>query len=196
MDIVARGAEAVVVREGAWLRKERVRKGYRHPALDALLREARTKAEARLLGKARAAGASVPDVEAVDATTIRVREIAGTPLKDALGEDPALARLVGDALARLHARDIIHADLTTSNVIVSRGEAVLIDFGLGFVSRRVEDKAVDVHLFRQSLRSGHPAIERAAFAAFREGYLARGGAPDVLERLRSVEARGRNKGGS
>ena len=31
----------------------------------------------------------------------------------------------------------------------------LVDFGLGFISNKVEDKAVDIHLLKQALESKH-----------------------------------------
>ena len=62
------------------------------------------------------------------------------------------------------------------------------------MSHEVEDKAIDLHLFKQSLESRHHSIQEAAFTAFAQGYRASDNAEKVLERLRSVERRGRKQG--
>jgi len=58
----------------------------------------------------------------------------------------------------LHDANIIHGDLTTSNMILKDGKLFLIDFGLGFYSDKVEHKAVDLFLLKQALESKHPNI--------------------------------------
>lgn len=196
MDVIGRGAEAILTRTGEGIVKERPVKSYRHPAIDRELRTGRTRAEARIMHKARQAGIPVPQVIQIDDHTLRMDEAPGVPLKQVLDGKPALAQRVGELIARLHDRNIIHADLTTSNMLYDSGTdaLTLIDFGLSYHSARIEDKAVDLHLFRQSLESKHHRVLAGAWRQFLKGYRSSTHAPDVLERLRKVESRGRNKG--
>jgi Kae1-associated kinase Bud32 len=68
-----------------------------------------------------------------------------------------------------------------------------IDFGLAITSLKAEDKAVDIHLFRQALESKHHKVFAHCYRIFLKGY--RETNPDelVMERLKIVESRGRHK---
>jgi TP53 regulating kinase-like protein len=194
---VGRGAEAIITVAEGGLRKSRPKKGYRHPELDATLRTSRTKYECRILEKAHAAGIPVPKARMVDSETLLLERIDGVALKQVLDSDPLLAHTVGRITAKLHENNLIHADLTTSNILINQTtkHMTFIDFGLSFISMRDEDKAVDLHLFHQSLESKHHAIASLAWRHFLKGYRDTfHGADMVIERLRKVELRGRNKG--
>ncbi|GAA0214110.1 bifunctional N(6)-L-threonylcarbamoyladenine synthase/serine/threonine protein kinase [Halobaculum roseum] len=194
-DADLRGAEATVEVRGDGVVKRRLPKGYRHPELDATLRRDRTVAEARLLAGAREAGVPTPLVRDVDvpAATLAMQFVGECDLAAALTADRA--RTVGEHLARLHDAGIVHGDPTTRNVRVGRGDApedgrlFCIDFGLGFSSDHVEDYAMDLHVFEQSIE-GTASDPDTLVAAVEDGYRAVGD-PAVLERLRGVEGRGR-----
>jgi len=194
--LLGMGAEASVwlerPEEGApFVLKERLAKTYRHPLLDLDLRKARTRREAGVLQKLPVPG---PKLIGTDRESrIEMEFIDVTPLKRLLDQDVSWARHVGTALAKLHDEGIIHGDLTTSNMLVREGTLHLIDFGLSFTSKSVEDKAVDIHLFRQALESKHHTVFDAAYRGFLEGYGDSRNARTVLDRLRVVERRGRNK---
>jgi TP53 regulating kinase-like protein len=73
---------------------------------------------------------------------------------------------VGVAIGKLHDAEIVHGDLTTSNMIVKlepSGElgtgVVLIDFGLGMMKPTQEDKAVDLYVLERAFVSTHPGSE-------------------------------------
>lgn len=72
-----------------------------------------------------------------------------------------LARQFGGVLAALHSIDLIHGDLTTSNVLVRKDSLclVLIDFGLSQKSTLAEDKAVDLYVLERAFLSTHPGTE-------------------------------------
>ncbi|WP_277554548.1 bifunctional N(6)-L-threonylcarbamoyladenine synthase/serine/threonine protein kinase [Halobaculum limi] len=190
-DADLRGAEATVEIRGAEVVKRRLPKAYRHPELDATLRRDRTVAEARLLASARKAGVPTPLVHDVDVSeaTLTMQYVGDCDLAAAL--TPDRARTVGGHLARLHEAGIVHGDPTTRNVRVeSEAERLsLIDFGLGFSSDHVEDYAMDLHVFEQSVqgtaRDADPLVD-AVEAGYREV-----GDEEVLARLRGVEGRGR-----
>jgi len=195
--ILERGAEAVVYLDKGLLVKERIVKGYRVPEIDNLLRKQRTKREGKLLEKSR--GIKVPRLHDVDLESMRLTMefIDGPMVKDILGtisiqERKKMCQVIGKQIAYLHAHDIIHGDLTTSNMIYKEG-VYFIDFGLGFISHKLEDKAVDLHLLRQALESRHHSYWEAAYRAVLSGYSTYSHSSDVLDRLDKVEKRGRYK---
>jgi Kae1-associated kinase Bud32 len=185
------GAEARVIFCTDTVIKTREPKGYRHPDLDRALRRSRTRREASLLRKA---PVRVPTVLAVDEFSITMERIHGEPLRNRLvSEDDArrFGHVLGSILRALHDADIVHGDLTTSNVLVDATNAlVLIDFGLAQSTARLEQKAVDLHVLRETLEGSHPLLAPTFWDSCTEGY---GRAHPVIERLRAVEKRGRNK---
>lgn len=193
------------------LAKRRLPKPYRHEALDARLRDERTRDEANLLMGARRAGVPVPLVVDIDrqAATLLLEHIPGDALRHRLEEDDeatAVARLhhLGTLVARLHAAGLTHGDLTTSNVLVPHAgdpaSLVLIDFGLGQATRELEPRGVDVHLLEEALEATDARAE-ALLAAFLAGYRqeaarhAEGDEPldadAVFQRLEAIRLRGR-----
>ncbi len=192
------GAEAVVSLDRGIVIKDRVSKRYRLGEIDSRLRKTRTRQEASILLKLQTLGFPSPAVLGMDdrGMLLRMEYIEGPQLKSVLDDSPLLdllAREVGTLVGRLHRQDIIHGDLTTSNMILSKGKVVLIDFGLGFFSTKTEDKAVDLHLLRRALGSKHPLVAERFFGIALEGYAAAMGdsAGEVLSRLEAVERRGR-----
>ena len=184
-----RGAEATVDVGDAAVEKRRLPKSYRHPDLDAKLRRDRTVLEARLLHEARKRGVPTPLVRDVDVAeaTLTLQRVGDRDLAADLTE--ARARTVGEHLARLHAADLVHGDPTTRNVRVAGDRAYLVDFGLGFHSGHVEDHAMDLHVFEQSV-AGTASDAEPLIRSFEAGYEAVGEAA-VLARLRDVQGRGR-----
>lgn len=190
--LVAQGAEAKLYRQEGLMAKDRVKKSYRIPELDEPLRNSRAKREEVILKKL---PGIAPAVIKRDGTSIEMEFIDGSMLKDILDSRPELAEEIGKTVAELHGKDIIHGDLTTSNILLdASGKIRLIDFGLSFISKRVEDRAVDIHLFRQALESKHVKIWESAFKLFLKGYKEKNpGAEKIMERFAVVESRGRNK---
>jgi len=192
-----RGAEATISVNKDVVLKDRVAKGYRLKEIDDKLRKFRTRREAKVLNKLEEINFPSPRVHAMcdNLMQIRMDMVNGNKLRDVLYKNPvALSEEVGKKIGILHSNDIIHGDLTTSNMILDK-EIKFIDFGLSFFSSKEEDKAVDLHLLRQALESKHYDIWEKCFEAALKGY--RQGNPDysiVLNRLKQVENRGRNKG--
>jgi Kae1-associated kinase Bud32 len=160
MKEIARGAEAVLFRDNSRLVKDRVKKGYRIPELDTRIRKLRTRGEERLLDRARRAGVNTPRVLDSGESSLVMEFIEGRRVKDALngmpkGERVRVYRLIGEAVAGLHSAGIMHGDLTTSNMILRQEKLYIIDFGLGRMSERIEDQAVDLFLLFEALKSTH-----------------------------------------
>lgn len=194
MNEIGRGAEAIVFQDGDLVIKERPQKGYRHYKLDASLRKTRAKKEAKILKDLESLGVLAPRLIEHRDSTITMSYVRGEKLRERLDQDSSLAQQVGRIIAKLHDANIIHGDLTTSNMILQEdGSIALIDFGLTIHSTRIEDKAVDLHLFKQALESKHYKIADNAWEYFLKGYLSQD-RKEVLERLDLVEMRGRNKG--
>ncbi|MBI2672231.1 Kae1-associated serine/threonine protein kinase, partial [Candidatus Woesearchaeota archaeon] len=162
---IFRGAEAVVyldIRENPYqpiIIKSRIKKDYRIKELDEKLRKFRTKREVKLLEKSSGI-INVPKVLEFNDFDIITEYIDGEKLSSVLDslnekEREKVCFLIGESLAKLHNNDIIHGDLTTSNIILKDNKTYFIDFGLGSFSNKIEDKAVDLHLLRQALKSRH-----------------------------------------
>ena len=95
---------------------------------------------------------------------------------------------LGKIVKNLHANNIIHGDLTTSNMIRKEDQIYLLDFGLGALTAPIEDKAVDLYLFEKAFVATHPTLEKKF-----EMVLAEYGEKAVLDRLEKVRQRGRKK---
>ena len=74
----------------------------------------------------------------------------------------AIMSSIGSSIGAMHQCDVIHGDLTTSNMLLRYGISpfiVLIDFGLSYISTLIEDKAVDLYVLERALASTHPESE-------------------------------------
>jgi len=195
-NIIGKGAEATIYLDGNIVRKEREVKGYRIPFIDDKLRKFRTRREGKVISKLQEIGFSSPNLIKVDDKnmSIEMDYLKGEKLRDVFESDfEKYSFLIGQMVGTLHNNDIIHADLTTSNMIVL-DKLYFIDFGLSFFSEKVEDKACDLHLLKQAIMSKHHTVFDLAFNSVVSGYKkACKDANLVLERLEEVEKRGRNK---
>ncbi|TFY82157.1 hypothetical protein EWM64_g1849 [Hericium alpestre] len=113
-----------------------------------------------------------------------------------------IMELIGTEIAKMHLVDIVHGDLTTSNMMLrhpsstktSKTDLMLIDFGLSYTSTLVEDKAVDLYVLERAFASTHPESE-ALFASVLKAYQTRMGSEwkAVGRRLDEVRMRGRKR---
>jgi Kae1-associated kinase Bud32 len=195
--IIGRGAEAIIRREGRKVVKERVSKGYRVPELDSKLIKSRTRSEAKLMKKISEA-INVPEILEFTEKDIVMSFISGDKLSEHLDNYPEakrkkICKAIGEQVAIMHDSDVIHGDLTTSNMILHNDEVFFIDFGLGFVNQHVEHKAVDLHLIRQALESKHHSHFEESFAELIKGYRKSRNFEAVMDRLEKVSSRGRYK---
>jgi len=199
VELIKKGAEAELYRimyngRPAML-KRRIPKRYRVPVLDERIRKTRTRREARLLERARRAGVLTPEVYKVDDKRMEIvmAFVSGERAKEYLlrTEDVSLMREIGENIARLHSNSIVHGDLTTSNIILSKNGLYFIDFGLGAVSRSIEDFAVDLVCFEKSFIATHSDIAEEGWAALVDGYSSFSEAPRVWKRFEEVKRRAR-----
>jgi len=195
-------AEAILMR-GEYLGiscvvKRRKQKKYRTPQLDMTLNKKRTQTESNVLTTALLNDVNVPAVRYVDYSTysIVMDYIDGNPLKNIVDhkESDLFFKALGKQIAKLHNLDIMHGDITTSNVIVdSNGVVFLIDFGLAKFSASLEDKGVDLLVLHRTLLSTHSHIVETAWDAFLEGYFTESqlSRKEVLRRMETIEKRKR-----
>lgn len=194
--LAKKGAEAdIYITEWAGKKavsKVRAPKPYRHPELDAAIRKHRTIHEANFISAAKAAGVMTPFVHFVDpvGAEIIMEFVQGDNVRDTI--TPDLCYEMGRYAALLHASNIIHGDLTTSNFIADK-KLVLLDFGLSYYSERTEDMATDIRLIKEVFTSAHIAVKKV-LPRFVEGYASVAGkkrTDKILENVKEIEQRGR-----
>jgi N6-L-threonylcarbamoyladenine synthase/protein kinase Bud32 len=190
-DLIAKGAESNIVKSSYLgkkaVLKDRIPKSYRIPEIDDKIRRARTKEEAKLLSDAKRAGVRTPvlyDINLQD-KSILMEEIEGPMLKDVITSDFAFK--LGEEIAKLHSADIIHGDITTSNIMLQNDQLVFIDFGLGRYSTLEEDKAVDLLVLKKSLQSIDYNLAVEYFDEVLKGY----GSESIANNIADIESRGR-----
>lgn len=164
--------------KGSYIIKYRPSKPYRHPKIDASITKNRTVGEVKFMSKLAKLGVSAPSVIAADfAHGIIWMEFLGSQLsngevssfknwlwwleRERSAEEcvsatvEAACRNVGGIIAKLHLNDMIHGDLTSSNILLQDETPVLIDFGLSSYSGLAEDKAVDLYVLERAIVSTH-----------------------------------------
>lgn len=110
--------------------------------------------------------------------------------------------MYGMLVGKMHMNNIIHGDLTTSNMLVKQPvhnehiELTMIDFGLGYMESVAEDKGVDLYVLERALLSTHPRTERF-FEILLNSYKSECGgataAQEVIDKLDEVRLRGRKR---
>jgi len=203
MKLIAQGAEAEIFSRDDSIIKKRIKKDYRIKEIDIPLRKFRTKRETKVIEKLLSLGLCAPSVKNIDLGNMNLEMdyIKGIKARDKLNNSnfDKLCKEIGRYVGVMHSNGIIHGDLTTSNMIFCNKDKKIyfIDFGLSFFSVKVEDMAVDIHLFRQALESKHNQIWEKAFKSFLQGYKSKACRySEIMKRFEAVESRGRNKGKS
>lgn len=201
-EVLCIGAEAVVCKvdflgKDAVL-KFRIPKSYRIEHIDAMIRRKRTQMEALILKRVKEAGIKAPCVLYLDLQRcmIIMEYIHGLLLKEVLNKDLAdwekIARMLGRYVAFMHENDIVHGDLTTSNIFYSDGDLIFFDFGLGDFTNDIEDKAVDLELLYRVFLSSHTKICKDFMNTFLESYkLHCSQAEEIIARFRRIRLMGR-----
>jgi TP53 regulating kinase-like protein len=193
MKLLNQGAEAQIflLEEEEKILKKRLQKSYRHPLLDAKIIKKRTQMEFTLLKKLQST-LFVPKLYSKSLSEITMEYIPGVSLKEYLLlqekqlDIREIAAKVSQIIKTTHDQNIIHGDLTCMNILYhsSSKKFIMIDFGLGCISRKEEDKAVDLYVFKKSL---DPLILNEFWDEFIRNY----SDEKVLNRLLIVENRGR-----
>ena len=197
--LIAQGAEAKIILSNDFVIKDRIKKSYRIPELDNKIRRRRTKSETKLLLKSsKIINSPAPFFEPQVSYQIKMPFIKGKKLSEHLDKfdlkkQKQICKQIGESIAKLHEHDIIHGDLTTSNMILQKNKIFILDFGLGFISRKIEDKAVDIHLLKQALEAKHFQHWEILFKEIKNSYKKYPESEKVFQRLQAVQKRGRYK---
>ena len=201
MKILKRGAEAILYLSNYFgekvLVKERIRKSYRLMEIDNFLRKFRTRKEVKLLTEARKIGVSTPKVLDVDEKKgkIIMEFIDGILIKEFFDkarrkEVVEMSSKIGELVGKLHSFNLVHGDLTTSNMILKNKIIYFIDFGLGEFSNRIEDKAVDLRLLHDAINATHPNLLKLIWKNILKGYKKEyKNAKEVLIQLEKIKKR-------
>ena len=201
--IIYQGAEAKICRTEYMgfdvVQKRRISKSYRIKNIDDQLISYRTKEEAKLMTEARNHGVSVPTIYDVDLEKgiITMDYLKGKRIKDILNElsEEERARIckkIGESVAKFHNNDIIHGDITTSNMILLDDKIHFIDFGLGEINSEIEAKGVDLHVLMEAIDSTHSKYSNC-FDYVLEGYKKelKDDANQVIDKINDIVKRGR-----
>jgi len=201
--IIYKGAEAEICLSSYMgkkvVQKKRIPKSYRIKEIDSLLISTRTKEEAKLISEARKYGVSVPIIYDVDLKNgiITMQFVNGVRIKDILNNLDEIQRKrictkIGESIAKLHNNNIIHGDITTSNMILLDDKIHFIDFGLGSKNIEVETKGVDLHVLMEAFESTHSKYPKC-FDYVIEGYKKENckDSDEVIKKINDIVKRGR-----
>jgi len=173
MRLLYKGAESNIYLT-KWYNKKaiskiRIPKIYRQRMLDDDLRKRRTISESRMITLAKEFGLKTPYIYFVDPlrAEIVMEFISGIRASNVLSS--SICFDIGKFVSTLHLFNIIHGDVTPSNSIVNR-KITMIDMGLSFYSTRKEDKAMDIRLFKEILKSTYHSSYSEFFETFLDGY--------------------------
>lgn len=192
--------------------KERFVKNYRNIDLDTQLTKGRMKAEEKAIKRCSNAGIKVPEVYKVDMHERKMyMEYFGDSktAKDVIIEwfknnqsdkIDELVKRIGEIIGQLHSNNIIHGDLTTSNILINpkqnedKYDIIMIDFGLSSYSESVEDKGVDLYVLERALLSTHsnqPQLFETILGSYKLSN--QKNLSEVISRFEEVRARGRKR---
>jgi len=206
-NLLAKGAESDIVKKSYFgkdaILKKRVSKSYRIKEIDDKIRRMRTKSEAKLISDIKSCGVKSPvlyDVN-LDDKSILMEEVHGNLLKNVMDDLSAderfnLAKVIGHNIGLMHNNDIIHGDITSSNMIIDdNGDFVFIDFGLGGYSDLIEDKATDLLVLKKSFQSIDYDIASETFEWIIDGYINTYSDDlsknEIKNKIKDIESRGR-----
>lgn len=201
--------------------KERFEKKYRHAGLDKHLTKGRIKAEQKAIQRCEAANVLTPKIYNVDLNERKIYMeyldkaiTVKTYLNDILpkSKEPkykekfdGLAYEIGSAIGKMHTNNIVHGDLTTSNMLLDPDneedsfgsfKLVIIDFGLSSYSGNAEDKGVDLYVLERALLSTHstlPELFSTILNAYKQKFTDTKSCDLVIAKFEDVRARGRKR---
>ena len=215
--------------------KERFKKKYSVEELDKKLTKERMLSESRNILRASKKGIKVPTIYFVDLTERKIymeylenscqlkiilQSIYSLP--DISPYESLLEKIsqdLGDMLSKLHSENLIHGDLTPSNILLkikddtgsdllnnaeklilekkNYDDMYLIDFGLSSVSlstsSALEDKAVDLYVLKRAMISSNPKSEELFDKAMNIYKNKCQNGEEIINKYKNVEMRGRKK---
>lgn len=221
-EIISQGAEAKLFigdyKGRKCIIKERFQKKYRHPELDAQLTKERMRAESKAISRCVSAGVLVPKLFYMDLNERRIymeyfdksitakkyiNEYLAT-IEDTEKREKLIKKLadrIGAVIGIMHANNLIHGDLTTSNILLDPKDGdefidynlVMIDFGLASYGHNAEQKSVDLYVLERALISTHSSVLNF-FETILNSYKANySNCKETISKFEDVRARGRKR---
>jgi len=176
------GAEAKIFSANSRIIKKRISKNYRNSVLDKKLIKTRNKQEATLLRKASGFGINTPVVYSVTENTIIMEKLENT------NNHCMHLEQIGKEIAKLHNNGIVHGDLNLINILITKNKKIyFIDFGLGYLSRKIEDKATDLLVFKKTLKASKKTEK--FWKKIESGYRKETNEAKIIEQIEIIEKR-------
>lgn len=209
-NIIAKGAESDIIKskwfdgfkdyESPAIIKRRIPKSYRIKEIDSKIIKSRTKSEAKILSDVKKSGIITPiiyDVD-LDKKEIVMEYINGETVKNLIDNldnhrRKDVSYQIGEYLSKIHNMDIIHGDLTSSNILIDKNnQLVFIDFGLSYYSNLIEDKADDLLVLKKSIKSVDYKKSKEVFNWILDSYGKNTLKSDnIIDKIGEIESRGR-----
>ncbi len=194
-----KGAEAELIQinfdNNIAINKKRIVKNYRNLKLDLNIRKKRTRAEAKLIKEASKV-VNTPRILKVNENSFEIimEYLTGVRVKEIIEQKKELCFLIGQEIKKLHLVGIVHGDLTTSNIIYINdknskdfGKIFFIDFGLGYFSKKIEDLATDLVVFKKTFNSTHSTLKNE-WKLVMKGYSP---SEQIIKQMEKIEKRAR-----
>lgn len=187
MIVIAKGAEATIYKTKLFNKevciKERNPKKYRNIKLDSKILKTRNKEESNLLNKIKEIGLNAPTIYSISNNKIVMEYIPNN------NKHKENLTKIGQEIAKLHNNNIIHGDLNLINILTYQDKVYFIDFGLGYVSLKIEDKATDLLVFKKTLL----ALKKTEklWDDIKKGYLTKTNNKGIVKHIENIENRGR-----
>ena len=187
---IAEGAEAKIflidIANKKYILKERIPKAYRAKELDDVILSKRIKSEVRLLNLTKETGVKCPIVYYSDSKKIIMEYLPFVESKSLILSKPNILKIIANDVVKLHKKGIVHGDLTLCNVLFDKKNNLpyFIDFGLSFLSHKLEDKAMDLEVLREIIIAD---FSEKAWLIFEKEYAKQ--SPEVIKHMEKIQKR-------
>lgn len=192
-----KGAESIVsleeIKGMRCIKKTRLQKKYRNFELDQMIRKTRMRNEISMLFQMREAGVNVPlPLKIYDDVSYAAEYIDGK--QASFLKYVEMERCLTDAgeqVGKMHNANLCHGDLTLNNILYKDEKSYFIDPSMGKKTEDITEKAYDIRLMKQSLKSNYEAWEKLFkifLQSYRKTYLE---GEKVIEEMENIEERRR-----
>jgi Kae1-associated kinase Bud32 len=188
--VIAEGAEARIsyfyLNSKQYILKERIPKAYRAKELDTQILSKRIKSEVKNLILTKLANVNCPVVFYFDTKKIIMEYLPYKESKELLKSNKNILELIARDVVKLHKNNIIHGDLTLCNILFDKknNKPYFIDFGLSYVSTKMEDKAMDLEVLREIIIAD---FSEHLWKIFENEYAKQN--PDVIKYMEKIQKR-------
>ncbi|MGP6220238.1 bifunctional N(6)-L-threonylcarbamoyladenine synthase/serine/threonine protein kinase [Caldiplasma sukawensis] len=192
-----KGAESIIsieeIKGLICIKKSRPQKMYRTEELDNMIRKSRMRNEISMLFQMRSAGVNAPlPLKIYDDISYAAEYIDGKQASLLKGiEMEKCLNDAGEQAGKMHQANLCHGDLTLNNILYKDEKSYFIDPSMGKKTEDITEKAYDIRLMKESLKSKYEEWEKF-FKIFLKSYVKcyRDG-EKVIEEMKKIEERRR-----